>query len=64
MSCDILIRGGTLIDGNGRAGEIGDLAVRDGRIAALGGHSGGTRQRLGTASGQFHGHEWSPFAQP
>jgi len=36
MSCDILIRGGTLIDGSGRSGEVGDLAVRDGRIAALG----------------------------
>src|ERR1700751_1291586 len=36
MTSDILIRGGTLIDGSGRPGEIGDLAVRDGRIAALG----------------------------
>jgi N-acyl-D-amino-acid deacylase len=37
MSWDILIRGGTLIDGSGRASEVGDIAVRDGRIAALGG---------------------------
>jgi N-acyl-D-amino-acid deacylase len=36
MNSDILIRGGTLIDGSGRPGEIGDLAVQDGRIAALG----------------------------
>jgi N-acyl-D-amino-acid deacylase len=36
MTWDILIRGGILIDGSGRPGEIGDLAVRDGRIAALG----------------------------
>src|ERR1700757_3532754 len=36
MTWDILIRGGTLIDGSGRPGEIGDLAVQDGRIAALG----------------------------
>jgi len=36
MTSDILIRGGTLIDGSGRPGEIGDIAVRDGRIAAIG----------------------------
>jgi N-acyl-D-amino-acid deacylase len=36
MTSDILIRGGTLIDGSGRPGEICDIAVRDGRIAALG----------------------------
>src|SRR5271166_249910 len=36
MSWDILIRGGTLIDGSGRPGEVGDVAVRDDRIAALG----------------------------
>ena len=36
MTWDILVRGGTLIDGSGRPGEIGDIAVRGGRIAALG----------------------------
>jgi N-acyl-D-aspartate/D-glutamate deacylase len=36
MSWDIVIRGGTLIDGSGRPGEIADVAVGDGRIAALG----------------------------
>jgi N-acyl-D-amino-acid deacylase len=36
MTSDLLIRGGTLIDGSGRPGEIGDIAVRDGRIAAIG----------------------------
>src|SRR6201987_3195104 len=36
MNSDILIRGGTLIDGSGRPGEIGDIAVRGGRIAAIG----------------------------
>jgi N-acyl-D-amino-acid deacylase len=36
MSEDIVIRGGTVIDGSGRPGEIADVAVHDGRIAALG----------------------------
>jgi N-acyl-D-amino-acid deacylase len=36
MTWDILIRGGTVIDGSGRPGAIGDVAIRDSRIAALG----------------------------
>src|SRR4029077_19190125 len=35
LSHDIVIRGGTVIDGSGRPGEIADVAVRDGRIAAV-----------------------------
>jgi N-acyl-D-aspartate/D-glutamate deacylase len=36
MTGDILIQGGLVIDGSGRPGEVGDVAVRDGRIAAVG----------------------------
>src|SRR3974390_642340 len=36
MSYDLLIRGGLLIDGTGRPGVRGDLAIADGRIAAFG----------------------------
>ena len=37
MTGDILIRGGLVIDGSGQPGKIGDVLVRDGRVAALGG---------------------------
>jgi N-acyl-D-aspartate/D-glutamate deacylase len=36
MDWDIVIRGGTLIDGSGRPGAPGDVAIKDGHIAALG----------------------------
>lgn len=36
MTGDILIRGGTVIDGSGAAGVAADVAIRDGRIAAVG----------------------------
>jgi N-acyl-D-amino-acid deacylase len=36
VSWDLLIRRGLIIDGSGRPGVIGDLAVAGGRIAALG----------------------------
>ncbi len=36
MTGGILVKGGLVIDGSGRPGEIGDVLVRDGRIVALG----------------------------
>ena len=36
MAHDLLIRGGLLIDGTGAPGRVGDVAIRDGRISAVG----------------------------
>ncbi|MFQ5415485.1 MAG: amidohydrolase family protein [Myxococcota bacterium] len=43
---DLLIRGGTLVDGTGSAGERGDLGIRDGRIAAQGDVAGSALRTL------------------
>lgn len=43
---DLVIRHARLIDGTGRAAEPGDLAVRDGRIAALGRFEGRGRTEI------------------
>ena len=37
---DIVIRGGTIVDGTGKASFSGDVAIADGRIAAVGGKQG------------------------
>ena len=37
---DIVIRGGTIIDGTGKTAFTGDVAIADGRIAAVGGKQG------------------------
>src|SRR5882762_5306099 len=36
MSADLVIRGGTVIDGTGGGGIRADVAIEDGRVAAIG----------------------------
>jgi N-acyl-D-aspartate/D-glutamate deacylase len=43
---DLLIRGGTLVDGTGAPSRRGDLGIRDGRIAAMGDVSGTANRTL------------------
>jgi len=43
---DLVIRGATLLDGLGSAAVVGDLALKDGRIAALGRDLGAARETL------------------
>src|SRR5262245_62250092 len=51
MPYDILIRGGLLIDGSGAAPTRGDLAINDGRIAAIGAELGDTAAKIIDAHG-------------
>src|SRR5258707_2686678 len=46
---DIVIRGGTIIDGTGTAASSGDVAIADGRIAAVGGKQGPARREIDAA---------------
>src|SRR6516164_399473 len=43
---DIVIRGGTIVDGTGRPGFTGDVAIAGGRIAAVGGKQGPARRDI------------------
>jgi N-acyl-D-aspartate/D-glutamate deacylase len=38
---DLIIRGGNIIDGTGKAAFTGDVAITNGRIAAVGNNLGG-----------------------
>jgi N-acyl-D-amino-acid deacylase len=51
MTYDLLIRNGTIVDGLGGEPYVGDVAVRDGVIAALGSVNGDTAQREIDATG-------------
>ena len=51
MAWDILIRGGTVIDGSGRPGENADVAIAGGRIARIGPALPGNAARVIDAAG-------------
>jgi dihydroorotase/N-acyl-D-amino-acid deacylase len=48
---DIVIRGGRIIDGTGNPWYVGDIAITDGRIVAIGKISGGIAKRVIDARG-------------
>ena len=43
---DIVIRGGTIVDGTGKASYAGDVAISGGRIAAVGGKQGPAKRDI------------------
>jgi N-acyl-D-amino-acid deacylase len=44
---DLIVRGGLLVDGSGEPGYKGDIAIKDGRIVAVGQVQGEARQVIG-----------------
>ena len=49
---DLVIRGGTIYDGSGRAGVRGDVAIKGDRIAYVGPHAPGRGAREVAAAGK------------
>ena len=48
---DIIIRGGTIVDGTRTPRYISDIAIKDGKVAKIGGLNGGTADRVLDAQG-------------
>jgi N-acyl-D-aspartate/D-glutamate deacylase len=46
MAHDIVIRGGTVVDGTGSAAFTGDVAIDGGKITSVGGKAGPGRQEI------------------
>ena len=52
---DIIIRGGTIVDGTRAPRYISDIAIKDGRIAKIGGLNGGDAERGNRRQGPYRG---------
>ena len=74
---DLVIRGGTIVDGTGAPAFVGDVAIRDGVIVAVGGTIPGTATETIHAAGllvtpgfvDVHTHydgqaTWDPLLEP
>ena len=51
LQYDVLIKGGRVVDGSGRAGYVADLAVKGDRIVAIGNLTKATAARVIDAQG-------------
>jgi N-acyl-D-aspartate/D-glutamate deacylase len=74
---EVIIKGGTLIDGTDTPRKVTDIAIRDGKVAKIGGLGGATAARIVDATGRIvapgvidvHTHYdaaifWDPYCTP
>jgi N-acyl-D-amino-acid deacylase len=74
---EVIIKGGTLIDGTNTPRKVTDIAIRDGKVAKIGGLGGATAARIVDATGRIvapgvidvHTHYdaaifWDPYCTP
>jgi N-acyl-D-amino-acid deacylase len=72
---DIVIRGGTIIDGTGEPTFTGDVAIAGGRIAAVGGKAAPAQREIDAAGllvkppwvdvhKHYDGQAWDPLVAP
>lgn len=76
MSFDTVIRGGQIVDGTGQPAFHGDVGIRDGKIAAVGGKLGSGKQEINAEGAlvtpgwvDVHTHfdgqaTWDPYLSP
>ena len=50
---DVIIKGGTLIDGTGTPRKVTDIGIRDGKLAKVGGLRDATAARIVDATGRI-----------
>ena len=73
---DLVIRGGSIIDGTGAAAQVGDIAITDGRIQQVGGKAGAAKRTIDAQGAlvtpgwiDIHTHydgqaTWDPYMTP
>jgi N-acyl-D-amino-acid deacylase len=72
VRCDVVLRGGTLHDGSGKPGMVGDVAIKDDKIAAVGKFQVAGNPKVLDATGliiapgfiDLHTHSDTPITKP
>jgi N-acyl-D-aspartate/D-glutamate deacylase len=72
VDCDVLLKGGQILDGTGGEGVVGNVAIKDGKIVAVGAFATGRAGRAIDCTGlvvapgfiDLHSHSDGPIVRP